>query len=627
MVTRRVAAALLCAGLAGMGTGVALAGQALPVSLGDFCSDEDHSGAPYDDPNGGPPITDGLSIIPFAGSIDGLPPAFSEGVFVLDANGPGGEPLTYEGPLDDQARFQGALPINQGGTYQVQGLDVRGEGPDGPFTASIPPADFPNGGAMPVTFDASAPCNATTVDPGVPATATAPTTEPTSTTTTEASAPPSTDVQVTLGDPPGESTFRQEFIIPIVLGGILIVVGVTIYYKTRERGRPRPPASTPLIATPPPPTDQCDWAAYYDDGTRRVPLRVASGDECCVYVVTMTSRVRHADLTARGQQAGDGTASPDERLRLFDHDIRFSGLDLVSWASARSGPAGRLDWMQTGPAASWPRSDDPHRPAGDYRPQAGAFEDEPDAALHAEYAEVNRLRITLESGCPDHQSSYTAQGRGVSGLEVSAECTNRAPGPECPVELDALTSSSSRVSGDLTYSLVAEAPGGGDEVEGQAGLDVREVSGTVVHGSHVDSHDHLSRPRPTFTGEHTGGAGPAVTSADVFSMDVDNVALHDVGVLVPVRTWPTTDAVSADVYVDFQHDISVDAAMTRTTCAAPGAGCCGHSSCRCAPKLEVVFSGGAAHIHCDGSTYAIGRSGFGAQLGLALGAEVPWELT
>lgn len=610
-----------------------------PPSLHAFCSDEDHSGAPYDDPNGGPSLTDPLSVIPFGGSLDGLPSMddLSDPMFRLDASGPSGEELSYEGPIVEANLFQGILGINQGGDYQVTAFTASGTTADGPTSFELDPADFPDGGVMSVTFDTEAPCDATTVEPGTPAASsptesTASTIESTEPTSTEApsTAPPSTDVEIAVGDTPGESTFRQLFIVPIVLGGLLIVVGVWVYSRTRERETAPPVSSTPPPPVPTP--DRCDWAAYYDNGTRRVPLRTATGHECCVYVVSMTSAIVDAQVTAKGRQAPDVLDGVDDavdgRLRVFDHGFEFRGLDLWSWASARSGPAGRLDWMQAGPSANWPNTDGaPPTVPEDYRPQFRAHEEAPDAAISVRYDEVNRLRIVLEAGCPAHEHRYDASGDGIGDLQLNAQCDNTEASPECPVEIDALTYSQSAVVGDLAYALDIQTPGTPDEVEGTSGLDVREVDGVTFTGSHVDTHDHDTQATQTVEGSTAGNAPTTTTRADTFEMKVDNLAIHDAAVTVPARVFDTTDAVTADVYTDFRHDITVDAAMTRTTCAPPGSPCCGHTECACAPALQVSFTkGGDAWIDCDGTRHPINRNNFGTMFGLALGAEANWEI-
>ncbi|HUG75543.1 MAG TPA: hypothetical protein VMM81_07735, partial [Acidimicrobiia bacterium] len=87
----------------------------------------------------------------------------------------------------------------------------------------------------------------------------------------------------------------------------------------------------------------CGWGLYFHDGTREIPLREPAIHEhlCCKYVVRVTTDVKTHVQAARGRQ--DAGA---ERLRMPDFDYAWRWVDLMANTSARSGPAGRLDWMQ-----------------------------------------------------------------------------------------------------------------------------------------------------------------------------------------------------------------------------------------------------------------------------------------
>jgi hypothetical protein len=159
---------------AALASGARAADHIDPIGIRDFCSDEDNSGAPYSDPNGGPPI-ETPSVIPFAGSWHDMPPRIGadgremtvrEARYSLFVEDPNGELLEYYGRVLDDLKFQGLIGIDQGGTYQITKLTVTAETDSGTVSESIKGKKFPNKGRMDVTFDESKPCDATTVKPG-----------------------------------------------------------------------------------------------------------------------------------------------------------------------------------------------------------------------------------------------------------------------------------------------------------------------------------------------------------------------------------------------------------------------------------------------------------------------------
>jgi hypothetical protein len=215
-----------------------------------------------------------------------------------------------------------------------------------------------------------------------------------------------------------------------------------------------------------------------------------------------------------------------------------------------------------------------------------------------------------------------ATGTSTAFLQANEECTNRDPGTECPVEFTAQSFSDTWVAGDLNYNVDAIAGSDPDELEGHGGLDVREVNGETFYGSHVDSHDHLTRPRQTYQGKLSKGA-TQTTKQDDFKMTISQGAMLDAASIVPARVWDSTDVVTADAYVKFAHDIAVDASMTRPDEEA----CCGHGECHCAPKLRVVFKDERAWIECDGMSFPLDRNNQFTRFVMLLGADAPWVLS
>lgn len=395
------------------------------------------------------------------------------------------------------------------------------------------------------------------------------------------------------------------FVALIIIGILLILLGLWLWWwRPRRRF--------------------CDWSAYYEQGGAPIPLRKAQGHECCVYTVRVHSTLDDYDFASKGRQSPDTLDGieevPEGRLRIFDTDHAFVGLDLYSWVGARSGPFGRLDWMQLDAAARI-RLPEGAQPNESYRWQLKTHEEPPDVAIHLRYAETTTVTIDLDSNCPKHKNTFTGTGRTTAHLEADQECSNTEPGPECPVELTAMSYSGVTVSGDLKYEVKAHAGSDTDELEGHAGLDVREVNGVTFYGSHVDSHDHPAKPR-THYGEDFSGKDNQVVDGDKYKVVVRQAMELDAGSIVPARVWSSTEEVSAASLVDFDHDISVKAAMGK--CTMPD--CCGHGKCRCTPKLELVFRNERAWIQCDGKNYPLNRNNLGTMLGMALGARAPWQL-
>lgn len=456
--------------------------------------------------------------------------------------------------------------------------------------------------------------------------------EPSTTTTTATS---TTTTTLATAEDEGEETgdignlesgsFSQFVTIAvIVVGGIAVVVGFWIYYRTRERGRPE--TETPGVSTDDgeggddprdtgPPVvygeeidhTQCDWALYVSDGGNRKLLRPADGHECCVYDIVISTVVDDHDEAARGRQDAESShvadASPDERTRIPDVGFGQGGGGLWGWASARSGPAGRLDWMQG--------LGDPRENAGrvtDHSPlvqveQTRTLEEGPELAAYLTHLETTVITATLEAECPGHTNTYTLDGTSQANVQASYECTNRSPGPECPIEFTASGWIDAYVAGDLTYAASQEVGSDVDEIEPLAERVRRrmEAAGPVTM---TDSHDHATRARDTFEDLQTGN-GANVVLKDALTITMASGLVLDAGTIVPVATWPTTERVTADIYADLNHDITVDAKMERGDCAATACG--GHGDCLCAPEFNLVVRGNDARLTVEGITYRLVR--------------------
>jgi hypothetical protein len=343
------------------------------------------------------------------------------------------------------------------------------------------------------------------VEPVVETTTTASTT-----TSTEAPATTAAATETTVGTettlPDGgnleSGSFRVWVPIIIVLGGLAIALGgYWVYYKTRER--PRPGGDTgdgdeedgeDPRDTPPPVVygeemehSSCDWAVYFHDGTKWVPLREPSiaSHECCVYRIRVRTKIRrHSQVAKVRQDAGD------DRLQIPDYDFAWTGLNLDGHTSTRSGPRGRLDWMQ---GLGDPTEQAELASEEEYRQQAQG-EEPPELAVHLEHSEVTRVEVKLEAGCPEYTNTYRGWGGSTLAVMATQECTNDDPAPECPVELNAFGWSWGEVWGDLNYWFGDFAGTDLDELEGA----MRVVSSSIRRSVRI--------PRPRIEGIPCGTA-------------------------------------------------------------------------------------------------------------------------
>ena len=86
------------------------------------------------------------------------------------------------------------------------------------------------------------------------------------------------------------------------------------------------------------------------------------------------------------------------------------------------------------------------------------------AAVLTHY-ETMKIKATLDPGCPDYENTYSNTGNSGVYVQAAHECTNSAPGPECPIELTAAGWGGAFVTGDLRYRTWEVAGSDVDELE------------------------------------------------------------------------------------------------------------------------------------------------------------------
>jgi hypothetical protein len=348
----------------------------------------------------------------------------------------------------------------------------------------------------------------------------------------------------------------------------------------------------------------CDWAVYFHDGTKWVPLREPSiaSHECCVYRIRVRTKIRrHSQVAKARQDAGD------DRLQIPDYDFAWTGLNLDGHTSTRSGPRGRLDWMQ---GLGDPTEQAELASEEEYRQQAQG-EEPPELAVHLEHSEVTRVEVKLEAGCPEYTNTYRGWGGSTLAVMATQECTNDDPAPECPVELNAFGWSWGEVWGDLNYWFGDFAGTDLDELEGamrlREQLDPEEREETSPpHRGHPlwDGHDHVTRDRETYEASDNG-TDTQIVEDDRFVTWIMSEYELDSGQLVPVHVWPTTERVSTHIESGLIHAVDVDGKMIPENCESNGCG--GHGECRCKPEFKIKFDGALTKITVDGKSFWIQR--------------------
>ncbi len=466
------------------------------------------------------------------------------------------------------------------------------------------------------------PVEATTTTEAPPETTEAPTTTQSPTTTVAAAETTAAPAETTLPEDGNleSASFRRWVPIIVTIFGVSILAGgFWIYYKTRERGRPgtdtgggeEEPDDDDPRDTPVPPVygeetehSSCDWSVYFHDGANWIPLRKAhfQKHECCVYRIKVRTRIRsHVQAAKARQDAGDG------RLYIPEYNFAWQGLNLNGNASTRSGPRGRLDWMQ---GLGNPTDQSGLAPDEEFY-QIGQGDEPPEVAVHLEHSEITRVEVKLEAGCPDYRNTYKGWGSSTLDVLATQECTNDAPAAECPVELNAFGWSWGEVWGDLNYWFGDFIGSDIDEIEGlmrrRAELDpVDREDAAMEHRLKPlwDGHDHEMRDRATYE-EHGGDTNTSVVDDDEFVMWITSEYELDSAQLVPVHVWPTTERVTTHIDSDITHAIDLDGSMIPVNCDSNGCG--GHGDCGCRPEFKIKFDAAVTTIKVADETFRIHR--------------------
>ena len=430
---------------------------------------------------------------------------------------------------------------------------------------------------------------------------------------TEAEAEPTEAATLAGGNLEGGS-FSELLWIPIVIGGVLVTYGaIRVYHRTRERRkRDTGPTWWPFelgegFSWWPPSflrrdadddEQECDWALYFDDdGVRRL-LRAPKGVECCAYDISIETTVDDDAREIGARQ--DIDPDEDARLRIPGVDLTWAGLDLRGSASARSGPAGRLDWMDG--------DGDPRRDAGTLAAAAGQHiqrhpHDEPhDPWAELFHEETTRVRIRLESRCPGHENTYTADGRSTASIEADQECTNAAGSTECPIEFGITASAATDVTRDLFYSAHEGFHEGGDEVEPKRAPALAATAAGRPPGQ-LDAHDHATRPRDHYE-MSSAGSDQSVRDSDDLDVDITSRLLVEAGTIVPRAVWSHTERVTARARGELSHELIIDGQMERHDCLD---GPCLRPVCKCAPAFSLLFRDGRARLTADGVDVVVFR--------------------
>ncbi|HSM01872.1 MAG TPA: hypothetical protein VK960_05475 [Acidimicrobiia bacterium] len=353
--------------------------------------------------------------------------------------------------------------------------------------------------------------------------------------------------------------------------------------RTRERGghEDHPGDTAPPIAHGEHiDSRECGWGLYFHDGTAEIAIREpAKGQHlCCKYVVRVTTDVVTHKQAARGRQDDDA-----ERLRIPDFDYGWRWVDFSANASTRSGPAGRLDWMQG-------LGDPKDKPAVPLDPYWQEGPEPPQVAAHLEHREITDVDITLEAKCPEYRNLYSVSAESDLELLATQECTNDAGDP-CPVELNAFGFVGGWITGPGNiFAGVADWTGTDpDELERSPLAESRMRAGGVPHVP-SDSHDHVERDRATYEVSENDRASDAVERDDLLvtiENDVDIVA----GQIVPREVYATTERVTAHIDAALEHDLQIQVDLTPIDCEKNDCG--GHGECACKARWKMRVSGRA----------------------------------
>jgi hypothetical protein len=401
--------------------------------------------------------------------------------------------------------------------------------------------------------------------------------------------------------------------------------------KTTPTTQERP--GEPVVPVAPPPTKvkpACDWAVYYDDGFGLECLREPTAHECCRYIIRIDTSLL-GDFVTKGRQGpdhvGDWSEEHGERFRIPDLGASWDGLESWSWAGARSGPAGTLNWMQGyGELPHWPPGAQPALPPSGAAAESAAdaaadatnalthvggelTREPPDVTAETAFLESTLVRVRLESHCKKHTNTYAGQSETDVLLAATDECTYSGRGP-CPVKLTAAGWVAARVTGDLNYTAKRIARTFADQTgpewlgEGPAvpsALGEKEALPSMT--GFLPDHDHRNPPRRVFQSQ-IRGKDARVVQQDKYRVRLSDYAELYGAVNVPVEVWPVSDRVSAATWSHVRHALKV---VGTDTVQCDG-NCCGkNGTCKCAPEFELFLGPGKGLIRTDGHEYAVER--------------------
>lgn len=419
-----------------------------------------------------------------------------------------------------------------------------------------------------------------------------------------------------------DGSFRKWVPITLVIFGVAVMAGgFWIYYRTRERGRPGTGGGGETapgeeegddndprdVAVPGGQVEHttCDWELHYWTGAKWEVLRAASSHKCCVYKVRVETKVRRHEQVAKFRQ----DVKP-ERLYIPDLDFAWRAMNFDANTSTRSGPEGRLDWMQ---GMGDPIDLSGQAPDEAYWQKAQG-EEQPEIAAHLLHDETTRIKVTLESGCTDPVNTYESSGDSSLTVLSTHECTNHDPAPECPVELNAFGWHWGEVWGELDWVVFDAQSTDPDELERltteRSELDPEQrsdISASTSASRTWDSHDHDTRDRMTYEGGDYDSGSDTKKGMNWTTWVRTEVEL-DAAQLVPEHVWPTTQRVSTHIEQKMAHTIKVGGIMKKGDCESTG--CCtgnpGHV-CECAPEFELTVDNAGSRIVVDGNTFSIER--------------------
>ncbi|HUG75825.1 MAG TPA: hypothetical protein VMM81_09205, partial [Acidimicrobiia bacterium] len=250
--------------------------------------------------------------------------------------------------------------------------------------------------------------------------------------------------------------------------------------------------------------------------------------------------------------------------------------------SARSGPAGRLDWMQ-GLGDPTEQAD---LASDDGYWQRAQGEEPPEVAAHLYHREITDVDITLEPGCPEYKNLYSVQAESQLHVLATHECTNDAGDP-CPVELNAFGFIGGWIMGPGNLFTGVADMTGTDPDELERSPRAGDGQGPVPRPP-WDGHDHAERDRVTYERSEDDHASDAL-ERDNLLVSIENDVEIDAGQIVPVAVYPTTERVTAHIEGDLKHDLEIQVDLTPIDCEANGCG--GHGPCNCQAQWKMQVSG------------------------------------